>query len=33
MKSGDTRDARDFLAFLNTQPARDVFEHYGFSNL
>ena len=26
----DTPDARAFLAFLNTQPARDVFEHYGF---
>ena len=33
VRSGDTRDARDFLAFLNTQPARDVFAHYGFSNL
>ena len=33
VKSGDTKGARDFLSFLNTQPARDVFEHYGFSNL
>ncbi len=27
----DTADARAFLAFLGTQPARDVFEHYGFA--
>ncbi len=33
VKAGNTKDARDFLAFLSTQPARDVFEHYGFSNL
>ena len=33
VKSGETKDARDFLVFLHTQPARDVFEHYGFSNL
>lgn len=31
--AGDTKGARDFLAFLGTQPARDVFAHYGFSNL
>ncbi len=27
----DSRDARAFLAFLSTQPAQDVFRHYGFS--
>ncbi len=26
----DTPEARAFLAFLGTQPAQDVFEHYGF---
>lgn len=31
IKAGDTKDARDFLAFLDTQPARDVFVHYGFT--
>jgi molybdate transport system substrate-binding protein len=30
--SGNTQDARDFVAFLQSQPARDVFMHYGFSN-
>jgi len=29
--SGDTQEAKDFLAFLNTTPAGDVFEHYGFT--
>ncbi len=33
VKAGDSKQARDFLAFLQTQPARDVFEHYGFTNL
>ena len=27
----DTPEARAFLAFLSTQPAQDVFEHYGFT--
>ena len=26
----DTPEARAFLAFLGSQPAQDVFEHYGF---
>ena len=26
----DTPDARAFLVFLSSQPAQDVFEHYGF---
>ena len=27
----DTPEARAFLAFLSTQPAQDVFQHYGFT--
>ncbi len=27
----DTPEARAFLAFLSTQPAQDVFAHYGFT--
>ncbi len=27
----DSAEARGFLAFLQTQPAQDVFRHYGFS--
>ena len=27
----DSAEARGFLAFLKTQPAQDVFAHYGFS--
>ena len=29
--AGDTKEARGFLAFLRSQPAHDVFEHYGFT--
>lgn len=29
--AGDTPDARGFLDFLHTQPAQDVFQHYGFT--
>jgi molybdate transport system substrate-binding protein len=29
--AGDTPEARAFLAFLKSQPARDVFSHYGFT--
>jgi molybdate transport system substrate-binding protein len=28
--NGDTKEARDFLAFLHSGQCRDVFEHYGF---
>jgi molybdate transport system substrate-binding protein len=28
--SGDSQEAEAFLAFLKTQPAQDVFQHYGF---
>ena len=31
VKSADTKAARDFVAFLSTRPAQDVFEHYGFT--
>jgi molybdate transport system substrate-binding protein len=31
MKAGNTAEARAFLAFLHTQKAADVFQHYGFS--
>lgn len=30
VKSGNTPAAREFLAFLHTAPAQDVFRHYGF---
>ncbi len=33
VKAGDGKTARAFLAFLATQPCRDVFTHYGFANL
>ena len=32
VKSGDSKAARAFLAFLGTQACRDVFAHYGFAN-
>ncbi len=32
VKSGDGKGPRAFLAFLGTQPCRDVFTHYGFSS-
>ena len=33
VRAGDTRAAREFLDFLAGQGARDVFAHYGFSNM
>jgi molybdate transport system substrate-binding protein len=27
---GNTKEAAEFIAFLHTQPAQDVLEHYGF---
>ncbi len=33
VRAGNTKAAREFLDFLTTQSARDVFSHYGFSNL
>jgi molybdate transport system substrate-binding protein len=32
IKGKDTQEARDFLHFLHTTPAQDVFKHYGFTN-
>jgi molybdate transport system substrate-binding protein len=31
-KSHNTKEARDFLAFLRTPQAQDVFAHYGFTS-
>ena len=33
VRAGDTRAAREFLDFLMSQSARDVFSHYAFTNL
>jgi molybdate transport system substrate-binding protein len=30
-KSGNTKDGKAFLAFLHSDQARDVFDHYGFT--
>ncbi len=30
-KAGDTKEGRAFLQFLHSEPAADVFDHYGFT--
>ena len=31
VRAGDTKEAREFLHYLHTPPAQDVFHHYGFT--
>ncbi len=31
VRAGDTKEAREFLHYLHTTPAQDVFRHYGFT--